>query len=315
MENNRENNEETKRNGLISIDKDLIERYMKTWKVSREEAEGRLKQMLDNNDAAKKIPSPENLFPEPVGEVSRKIQDINQALLSSAYTRRLLDAPPEEVAALRARIENLDRIAGELKSGLEDQIRRITEVLENKQRKETREELLKELDSKINPLSEELKKLREKLEKAEKGEVVEGGGGKPVEPGKVLEEAQKIAEEAKTWLGRMGYRVEPERLTEEEVLSRLPAEELKKRLEKVGYRIVGEPIAWEEHQRRLDEERRKAREEALDDKRLDMVADLIRESVSKLIEMFRPAVEALFTAPEGERPSSSSSGESGSPGS
>ena len=147
----------------MSIDEDVIERYSKRWKVSREEAERRLKQVFNNNNSAKKVPTLENLFPEPIGELSKKVQDINQALLSSAYTRRLLDSPPEDIAELRARIENLDRIVGEMKSTLEDQIKRITETLEDKKRKEAREELLKELDEKMNPLRENLQRLSEKL--------------------------------------------------------------------------------------------------------------------------------------------------------
>jgi len=199
----------------MSEEEDLVERYSKKYGIPREEAEKRLKWLL-NDEGKKKVPSLDNLFPEPVGELSKKVQDVNQALLSSAYTRRLLDAPPEDVAALRARIENLDRIVGDLKSGLEDQIRRITEVLEDKQRKETREELLKELDSKMDPLRQTLQKLTEKLENIEKGGGGGGvGGGVSQPPEKILEEAERVANKARSWLQKQGYRVEPERLSRE----------------------------------------------------------------------------------------------------
>jgi len=306
----------------MSIDEDIIERYSKRWKVSREEAERRLKQVFNNNNSAKKVPTLENLFPEPIGELSKRVQDINQALLSSAYTRRLLDSPPEDIAELRARIENLDRIVGDMKSTLEDQIKRITETLEDKRRKEAREELLKELDEKMNPLRENLQRLSEKLEILEKGGTlrVEGARGTAtlLEPEKILEEAEKVAEKARSWLRRQGYRIEPERLTKEDVqkmiqqaqreaLEKMPPEQLKKRLEAMGYKIVGGPITWEQFEKALEEAKKKAKEEALDDKRIDAVVDIVRESVSKIIEMFKPAVEALFTAPEAERKSSSSS--------
>ena len=306
----------------MSIDEDVIERYSKRWKVSREEAERRLKQVFNNNNSAKKVPTLENLFPEPIGELSKRVQDINQALLSSAYTRRLLNSPPEDIAELRARIENLDRIVGDMKSTLEDQIKRITETLEDKRRKEAREELLKELDEKMNPLRENLQRLSEKLEILEKGGTlrVEGARGTvaPLEPEKILEEAEKVAEKARSWLRRQGYRIEPERLTKEDVqkmieqaqreaLEKMPPEQLKQRLEAMGYKIVGGPITWEQFEKALEEAKKKAKEEALDDKRIDAVVDIVRESVSKIIEMFKPAVEALFTAPEAERKSSSSS--------
>ena len=306
----------------MSIDEEVIERYSKRWGVSREEAERRLKQVFNNNNSAKKVPTLENLFPEPIGELSKRVQDINQALLSSAYTRRLLNSPPEDIAELRARIENLDRIVGEMKSTLEDQIKRITETLEDKRRKEAREELLKELDEKMNPLRENLQRLSEKLEIIEKGGTlrVEGARGTvaPLEPEKILEEAEKVAEKARSWLRRQGYRIEPERLTKEDVqkmieqaqreaLEKMPPEQLKQRLEAMGYKIVGGPITWEQFEKALEEAKKKAKEEALDDKRIDAVVDIVRESVSKIIEMFKPAVEALFTAPEAERKSSSSS--------
>lgn len=289
----------------------IIEDYSKRWKVSPEEAERMIREMLDNpnkketakGSAKEKTPSPENLFPEPIGEISKKIQDVNQATLSTAYTQRLLSAPPEDVAALRAKIESLDRIVGDLKAGLEDQIQRLTETLEDKKRQETREELLKELDTRMNPLRENLKKLTEKLEGVEKGEGEEKeGAGGVMKPSEVLKEADKIAEEAKGWLGKLGYKVEPEKLSKEEVqkmidaaqkeaLANLPPEELKKRLEDAGYKIVGGPLTYEQVQKLVEEAKRRAQEDALEDKRIEAVQNIIRDSVGKIIGMFQPAVE------------------------
>lgn len=295
-----------------------VEKYAKKWGVSREEAEKKIQRMLEREGREGGIPTAEKLFPEPLGPISEKIQDVNQALLSTYHTRRILTSPPEDVAALREeikaleskivgdpvsalkeRIEKIDAVVGELKKGLETQIRELTETLEDKKRKETREELLKELDTKMSPLQEGLKTLTEKLEKMERGEAEPAGEMKPSE---VLKEADKIAEEAKGWLAKLGYKVEPEKLSKEEVqkmireaqkeaLASLPPEELRKRLEQAGYKIVGGPLTYEQVEKLVEEARRRAQEEALEDKRIEAVQNIIRDSVGKIIGMFQPAIE------------------------
>jgi hypothetical protein len=57
----------------------------------------------------------------------------------------------------------------------------------------------------------------------------------------------------------------------------------------------------------MEEAKRKAQEEAIDDKRIDAVAGIIRESVSKIIEMFRPAVE-LWLQSTPQQPSGTGGG-------
>jgi uncharacterized coiled-coil DUF342 family protein len=279
---------------------DIIEEYSKKWGVSREEAERKIKKMLEE-----KTPSAEKLFPEPIGEISKKIQDINQAALSTAYTRRLLSSPPEDVAALRDKIEKIDAVVADLKAGIEAKINQITEILNEKARKEQREELLKELDSKMDPLRQTLQAMAEKLKGIEKGAPSISEAIKPTEvakPSEILKQAEQLAEDAKNWLSKLGYKVEPEKLSREEVqkmiqeaqkqaLASLPEDDLKKRLQQAGYKIVGGPLTYEQVEKLVEEAKRKAQEEAIDDKRIDAVAGIIRESVSKIIEMFRPAVE------------------------
>jgi len=305
---------------LSIIEKSAIEKYSKKWGITPEEAEKKIRRLLEEagkEDRKNAIPTVENIFPVPLGELSKKVQDVNQALLSTAYTRRHLNSPPEDIAALREKIERTDRIVSDLKSGLEEQIRKLTETLEDKKRKETREELLKELDEKMNPVREGLKTLMEKLEKVEKGEPTTSNGLKPSD---VLKEAHRVAEEAKGWLSNMGYKVEPERLSREEVqkmiekaqkqaLERLPPDELKKKLEEKGYEIVGEPLTPARVREIVKEERRKAQEEVLDDKRISAVENIIRDSVKEIVSMFKPAVQtwidlSLKGKAEGSPPSS-----------
>jgi muramoyltetrapeptide carboxypeptidase LdcA involved in peptidoglycan recycling len=131
-----------------------------------------------------------------------------------------------------------------------------------------------------------------------------------VKPSEILKQADQLAEEAKSWLSKLGYKVEPEKLSRDEVqkmimeaqkqaLANLPTDDLKKRLQEAGYKIVGGPLTYEQVEKLVEEAKRKAQEEAIDDKRIDAVAGIIRESVTKIIEMFRPAVEVwLQSAPQ-----------------
>lgn len=280
--------------------KEAAEKYSKKWGVSPEEAEKKIKQMLDNagTERKKAVPSLENIFPEPLGDISKKIQDVNQAVLSTAYTRKVLDTPSEEAIALRDRIGKIENIVGELKTGLETKIKELTETLEDKNRKEARREMLEELDSKMNPLRESLKDLSQRLEKAG-----EGGEGGSMEAGSVLDEANKVAEKAKGWLVKMGYKVEPEKLSKQEVmkmideaqkqaLANMSPEDLRKRLEKTGYKVVGGPISYDQLEKIMKGARKQWEEETLDDKRIDAAAEIVKTATRQIVSMFQPAVSA-----------------------
>jgi chromosome segregation ATPase len=289
---------------------DVVEEYSKKRGIPKEEAEKKLRKLL-----LESVPSTDNPFAEPLGEISKKAQDINQAILSTAYTKRLLSAPPEDVAALRAKIENIEKTVGELRSGLEAKINQLTEILDEKQRKESREELMKELESRMEPLKQNLQALVDKLKAIEEKK----GAGTPVEAGKseglseILDKVKKLEEDSKTMLSKFGYRVEPEKLSKEDVmkmieeaqrqaLERLPPDELKKRLEAAGYKVVGGPVTWDDFQKALEEARRRAQEEVVDDKRIEAVTGIIRDSVAKIIDLFKPAVETIFQQPPAPPP-------------
>ena len=90
---------------------DAIEFYSKKWNVSKEEAAEKIKKLIE----ARKAPSMEDLFPEPFGEVSKKVQDINQALLSTAATRRKvqeLENPPRQPSSVEKSIGEAVEEAG-----------------------------------------------------------------------------------------------------------------------------------------------------------------------------------------------------------
>jgi len=71
---------------------------------------------------------------------------------------------------------------------------------------------------------------------------------------------------------------------------------LKEVLEKMGFKVEDLYMRRDEVERLIEEERRKAFEEALEDKRIKAVENIINNAISRLIELFRPAVQAFFTS-------------------
>lgn len=69
---------------------------------------------------------------------------------------------------------------------------------------------------------------------------------------------------------------------------------VKEILEKMVFKVEDTYMRRDEVERLIEEVKRKAFEEALDDKRVDMVGDIIRDAIARLIELFRPAVQAFF---------------------
>jgi hypothetical protein len=176
---------------------------------------------------------------------------------------------------------------------------------------------MKELEAKMEPLKQNLQALVDKLRVVEEQKIASppppSGEAKPESLSELLDKVKTLEEESKKMLSRFGYRVEPEKLSKEDVvkmieeaqkqaLERLSPEELKKRLEAAGYKVVGGPISWEEFQKAVEEAKRKAQEEVSDDKKIEAVTSIIRDSVAKIIDMFKPAVETIFRQPPAPPP-------------
>jgi len=69
---------------------------------------------------------------------------------------------------------------------------------------------------------------------------------------------------------------------------------LKEVLEKMGFKVEDLYMRRDEVERLIEEARKKAFEEALKDKWIDVVEDIIRDVIPRLVELFRPAVQAFF---------------------
>jgi hypothetical protein len=63
---------------------------------------------------------------------------------------------------------------------------------------------------------------------------------------------------------------------------------------KLGFKLEDRYVRREEVDRLLEEEKRKWMEERLDDRRIQAVENIIRETIDKAFKMFQPAVEAII---------------------
>ncbi|MEM1749882.1 MAG: hypothetical protein QW088_03020 [Desulfurococcaceae archaeon] len=69
-------------------------------------------------------------------------------------------------------------------------------------------------------------------------------------------------------------------------------------LRKLGFEVKDEWVRREEHEKAVEEAYRRGAEEAIDDKRIDAVKEIIIQGISKVVEMFQPAIHRIFMPPE-----------------
>jgi hypothetical protein len=335
----------------------MVEEYAKRWKVSKEEAAKRIMKFLGKYvpsegdpkgsegeeqrggegrgqgekpreaGQADVMPRPDFPFATPLGEISRKVMDLNQAALSSAYTLRMLRAPPEDVAALREELKRVYADIMDLKGRVDGEIKRIADILDEKRRKEEREALLKEINERLEPIRrsvDEVTKRFEELERRSKeappqppSQPAQPPQPPPARPESLAEEIKKIkgaVEDLKAVLTELGYRVEPDKVSwkdveevirkrveeaveraRQEALASLTPEEMKRRLEAAGYKVVGGPMTWDQVEKLINEVKKRAYEEALEDKRVDAVKSILESAISRVIgEILGPVVRAYF---------------------
>lgn len=300
---------------------ELAEKYSKKWGISLEEAKKKAEKFLEEKpkpaDRTKSVPGPENLFPEPLGPLSQKVQDINQAALSTAFTRKSLfemNQSPEEIKnlslrqdALKEKVESVETRANSILDLVNTTVKEWKTELETKRTEEERQKLLSEMEEKmIKPLKSEVESMKTALENLPKGGT--GGTEKLTELEDTLSKIEGVTESAKSWLRKIGYPVENLEAAPSVELKgsakELTDDYLRKTLESRGYKMVGGPMSYDQIQKLMEEERKKAQEEVLDDKRIDAVADIIKESVKDIIEMFKPAVniytEYMFSGKGGQ---------------
>lgn len=279
---------------------DMAKKYSERWGVTREEAMDKVKSFLAQNPSGKaegegEAPTRENPFVNPLGPLSKKIQDVNQAIYSAAYTRsaiRDLNLPPEQLQTLDKRVERLESDVSEVLKTTSETVKELQKTMEAK----NQEEFMRQIDERINPLKEKLEKL--------------GGPASPTTPPQpprtateIIAEADQHIEAAKIWLGNRGYKVVPEATLSSvgEKVVEESAEEVANKLRAKGYEVRGPPT-WEDinklvAQAKDDTKKEVAKEMESSEKKLEMIVTLGSSIGNALLNAFsKPELEGAMKA-------------------
>jgi len=109
---------------------------------------------------------------------------------------------------------------------------------------------------------------------------------------------------------------EPQSLSIEHIKSEINRLEKLRRdirnaLEELGFKVEDVYMRKDEVEKLIEDAKRKAAEEAIDDKRIDAVKAIVQDAIAKVVDLFRPAVNVIFSlpseAPSGESESRQSS--------
>lgn len=264
---------------------EMAKRYSKKWGVSEEEAEEKIKRFLEEKPKKRRkgggMPSEVDLFPEPIGPLSEKIQDINQATLSTAFTRKSLremSQPPKEMEDLKGRMETIEDLVNTTMNFVNTTMKEMQGTLEAKQEDERRKQLLEELkENVIKPLQEDLEEVKKSLSREEPP--------KPEESISTIKETlDKAEEDARAVFTGLGIPV-----PEKGKVSVTPVpekdEDLVEELKGRGYRVEYDRIPREEAARMAEEARKKVEEDLLEDRRIQAVENIFRDVVNRIFDM------------------------------
>jgi DNA repair exonuclease SbcCD ATPase subunit len=279
----------------VSNIEDMAKRYTAKWKVPLEEARRKVKEFIEKRpvDRTKVMPSQDNIFPEPVGPLSERIQDINQAALGSAFAQRSLremNLPPKELEDLRDTMDTLMKRVDNVMELVNSKVSSLQSTLDTKQKAEDREALITELNAKIiEPIKADLANVKKAVD--EKNLEKQG------ESLKDLKEKLRTAEEdAKGVLKDLGYPVPEAKAVVQGPVASVPQSdaELVEALKKRGYHIEFDMVSREDARKMAEEAAAKAHEDALDDKRIEAVENVVHDAVADLINLFKPGVDYYF---------------------
>ena len=285
--------------------KEIAKRYSTKWGVPEKEAEEKVKKFLEKKpvDRSKAMPSTDNMFPEPVGPLSEKIQDVNQAALSTAFTKRSLkemNQPPEEIERLKSEVNTVKETVNNVMELVTKRLEELHDTLDEKVKKEERATLISELEEKVvKPLRSDLEAVKKRVETAPEGEPAKTAEGLR----EVRARVKQAEEDAMGVLEDLGYSLPKKRLelgAEESVPKK--DEDLVTELKRRGYRVEYDMIPREEALKLAEEAKHRAQEDLIDDQRIKSVENIITKAIDNLFDMFKEplqrAMETAWTARE-----------------
>jgi len=291
---------------------DVVKRYAKRWNVPEDEAATKILTFLESEgeeqrklqDRASHIPRPGDFFPAPLGDLSRKIQDVNQALLTTEFTKRSIAEMRQPPQSLQE-INILKDEVKELKTTINTTLKEVKDTLAAKNQEESRRVMLEQVENMIKPLQETVNGLQTALTKSptltQEGMIIKT-------PKDIIKAQQEYQQEAETFLKNQGYAIgrdtgmsvqdviELRKLTLDHEKWKTEQEwKREEKLEELGIRKASEEKRWETL-------------EKISQNTMDKVSPLIdvvvQESQSKVRNIMTPpgtspTVPATVTPPTG----------------
>lgn len=262
---------------------EMAKQYSEKWNVPIAEATKQIQKFLAKKPGTERAPGPGgmpeegNIFPDPLGPISKKFQDINQAVLSSAYTRKTLkemSQPPEEFKTLQEKVEYMEKNIEQVVTLVNTTMKEWKDTLEAQKAEKERQALFDEIDEKV------VRPLKEKIGQLEAAK----GGDKTalaaLSPEKILEAGTKMTEDAQAFLKKQGYNVEiPKALTLAQVEAKI-AESLKIK-KKEWEEKAGADVEIEKERIRATEEILSGVTDRIFTIFLDPLKDKIHEAIEK----------------------------------
>jgi molecular chaperone GrpE (heat shock protein) len=288
----------------------LVEKYAKEKNLSEEDKKKLVSALLAEEDSDfEKVSSRLVGFAEMLSKlkdapepVRNAVATIGTSLLGYTIASDPVSEGVRDAAKYVAKIKFIDsafknnenEAVKELKAALEGLKAKLEEI-ETRKKSEELEALKEELRTMIDSLTERIDTLESRISAPQP----QNNNSKPEN---IISEAKRVADTAKQILMEMGYRVEPASVPihelnkileqkKKEILESISPEELKSLLESRGYKVVGGPVRWEDVEKMLEDVKKRAYEEALEDKKIEMAANVLRDVTSRFIDLFKPAVQ------------------------
>jgi hypothetical protein len=277
---------------------EAIQFYSKRWHVTPEEAADKIETALKD----RKAPTMDELFPEPLGPMSEKIQDINQSLLNTAATRRKI----QEINNPAAKPSGLDEAIGEsvkesIGQEVKDRLTRknpvqdgidtaigsfVKKAIEDKLEGTKDGDMRAMFDSLLDEWSEKM--IKPLYDKVEAIQAANGNKGQDKHSTSISEAAELVIteqEKMKKFLEDRGFKVESvsiDKATVEKMINEAVTKE--------NERFTQEKDKWEREtgsQVQLESERIKATENILtnvSDRVMEYFLDPLKKSIQEAIE-------------------------------